>query len=114
MLVAPAGYGKTTLARQWLEGKTVAWYTGTSASVDVAALAAGLKEAGAEVVPGAGDALIDRIRVTGKPEDEAELLAGMLADDLADWPPGAWLVFDDYHTIAGTRPAERFVEALLA
>ena len=37
----------------------------------------------------------------------------MLADDLADWPPGAWFVFDDYHTIAGTRPAERFVEALL-
>ena len=38
----------------------------------------------------------------------------MLADDLAEWPPTAWFVFDDYHTIAGTRPAERFVEALLA
>ena len=25
MLVAPAGYGKTTLARQWLNGKTFAW-----------------------------------------------------------------------------------------
>ena len=43
MLVAPAGYGKTTLARQWLEGKTSAWYTATSASTDVAALAAGLQ-----------------------------------------------------------------------
>ena len=41
MLVAPAGYGKTTLARQWLEGKRAAWYTGTPASTDVAALAAG-------------------------------------------------------------------------
>ena len=41
MLVAPAGYGKTTLARQWLKGKTAAWYTGTPASTDVAALAAG-------------------------------------------------------------------------
>ena len=30
MLVAPAGYGKTTLARQWLEGKPAAWYTGDS------------------------------------------------------------------------------------
>jgi LuxR family maltose regulon positive regulatory protein len=113
MLVAPAGYGKTTLARQWLEGKTSAWYTATPAGTDVAALAAGLKEAAAEVVPGAGDALIHRMRVTGKPEDEADLLAGMLADDLADWPPNAWLVVDDYHAIAGTRPAERFVEALL-
>ena len=113
MLVAPAGYGKTTLARQWLEGKTSAWYTGTPASMDVAALGRRFEVAGAEVVPGAGDALIDRIRVTGRPEDEADLLAGMLADDLAVWPPGAWFVFDDYHTIAGTRPAERFVEALL-
>ena len=113
MLVAPAGYGKTTLARQWLEGKRSAWYAATPACIDVAALAAGLKEAGAEVVPGAGDALIDRMSVTGKPEDEADLLAGMLADDLTDWPLGAWLVFDDYHTIAGTRPAERFVEVLL-
>jgi DNA-binding CsgD family transcriptional regulator len=113
MLVAPAGYGKTTLARQWLEGKLATWYTGTPASMDVAALAAGLKRAGADVVPGAGDALIDRISVTGKPQDEADLLAGMLADDLTDWPVGAWFVFDDYHVIAGTRPAERFVEALL-
>jgi len=113
MLVAPAGYGKTTLARQWLENKPAAWYAATPASVDVAALAAGVKKAAAEVVPGAGDALIARIRVTTKPEDEADLLAGMLADDLADWPTDAWFVFDDYHTIAGTRPAERFVEALL-
>src|SRR5687768_225929 len=113
MLVAPAGYGKTTLARQWLEGKRATWYTGTPSSIDVAVLAAGLKAAAAEVVPGAGDALIDRIRVTGKPEDEADLLAGMLADDLNDWPADAWLVFDDYHVVGGTRPAERFVEALL-
>ena len=113
MLVAPAGYGKTTLARQWLQGKTSTWYAGTPASIDVAALAAGLTAASAEVVQGAGDALIDRIGVTGKPEDEAEVLAGMLADDLTNWPPGAWFVFDDYHTIAGTRPAERFVEVLL-
>lgn len=113
MLVAPAGYGKTTLARQWLEGKTSAWYLGTPSCVDVAVLAAGLKRAGAEVLPGAGDALIDRISVTGKPEEEADVLAGMLADDLKSWPPDAWLVFDDYHIIGGTRPSERFVEALL-
>ena len=43
MLVAPAGYGKTTLARQWLEGKRAVWYTATPASADVAALAAGLQ-----------------------------------------------------------------------
>lgn len=113
MLVAPAGYGKTTLARQWLEGKVASWYTATSASTDVAALAAGLKRACEQVVPGAGDALIDRIPITGKPEEEFDLLASMLANDLADWPHSAWLIFDDYHAIAGTRVAERFMEVLL-
>ena len=58
MLVAPAGYGKTTLARQWLADKQAVWYTATPASADVAALAAGLSEAVSRVVPGAGDAVV--------------------------------------------------------
>ena len=39
LLVGPAGYGKTTLARQWLADKTYAWHAATGASADVAALA---------------------------------------------------------------------------
>src|SRR5215210_3018138 len=69
MLVAPAGYGKTTLARQWLANKQAVWYTATPASADVAALAAGLKEAVAQVVPGAGDALMERLSITSRPEE---------------------------------------------
>src|SRR5665213_4431052 len=43
LLVAPAGYGKTTLAREWLKGREgVAWYSGRPAMSDVAALASGL------------------------------------------------------------------------
>ncbi len=113
MLVAPAGYGKTTLARQWLEGKPAAWYTGTPASTDVAALAAGVRTAVANLVPGSGGALMERLPVTARPEEEAHILAGMLAGDLAAWPTEAWLVFDDYHAIAGTLAAERFLETLL-
>jgi ATP/maltotriose-dependent transcriptional regulator MalT len=113
MLVAPAGYGKTTLARQWLEGKTSAWYTGTSASMDVAALAAGLSETIGAVVPGSGEALLERLSITSRPEVEIEVLAAMLADDLATWDTNAWLVIDDYHALAGASAAERFVEALL-
>ena len=113
MLVAPAGYGKTTLVRQWLVGKTATWYTGTQASTDVAALAAGLRDAVVALVPGSGEALMERLPVTPRPEEEADVLAGMLAGDLAEWPPDAWLVFDDYHMVEGTPPAERFVEGLL-
>ncbi len=56
---------------------------------------------------------MERLPITPRPEDEADVLAGMLAGDLAEWPADAWLVFDDYQMIAGTAPAERFVESLL-
>ncbi len=47
MLIAPAGYGKTTLAREWLgeDERRDVWYRGGPASADVAALAAGIAEA---------------------------------------------------------------------
>src|SRR5207302_7329419 len=80
LLVAPAGYGKTTLAHEWLEGKQVAWYQGTPASADVAALAVGLAAAAAEIVPGAGDRMRQRLRASDRPEEDAELLAEMLAE----------------------------------
>ena len=111
MLVAPAGYGKTTLARQWLADKQAVWYTATPASVDVAALAAGLRDAVSQVVPGAGDALVARLATSVGPGDSL-LLARMLATDLADWPPNAWLVLEDCHHAIGP-PAEALIETLV-
>ena len=113
MLVAPAGYGKTTLARQWLEGKQAVWYTATPASADVAALAAGLRSAVSQVVPDAGNALMERLPVTAEAEKELDMLAGMLAADLQDWTKSAWLVLDDYHLISERSAAERLIEVLL-
>jgi LuxR family transcriptional regulator, maltose regulon positive regulatory protein len=111
MLVAPAGYGKTTLARQWLADKKAVWYTATPASADVAALAAGLKDAVSQVVPGAGDALVARLAATVRSEDPL-LLARMLASDLTQWPSDAWLVLEDYHHAVGPS-AEPLVETLV-
>lgn len=53
MFAAPAGYGKTTLARQWADRQTgpVAWYHATRASGDVAALAVGVDELLASIAP---------------------------------------------------------------
>ena len=53
LLVAPAGYGKTTLARQWSSRQPgpVAWYRTTRASGDVALLAVQLDELLASVAP---------------------------------------------------------------
>ena len=111
MLVAPAGYGKTTLARQWLADKQAVWYTATPAAADVAALAAGLKDAVAQIVPGAGDALVSRLATSVEPGDPT-LLARMLASDLAAWPVDAWLVIDDHHLVVG-QATEALVETLV-
>ncbi len=113
MLVAPAGYGKTTLARQWLADKQAVWYTATPASVDVAALAAGLRDTVSEVVPTAGDALMERLPVTAQADKEPDLLGRMFAADLQCWPTSAWLVLDDYHAVSNRSPAERLIEVLL-
>ena len=61
MLVAPAGFGKTTLAREWVSDRPHIWYQGSTATADVAALIAGLAEVVSEVIPGAGDRAVARM-----------------------------------------------------
>lgn len=113
-LVAPAGYGKTTLAREWLEqgDRRSAWYQGGPASADVAALGAGLARAMATIVPDADRRFSHRLRAAAQPQEESELLAELLAEDVAAWPEDAWLFVDDYHHLMVAAPAERFVETL--
>src|SRR5262249_47716830 len=86
LLVAPAGYGKTTLAREWLEGKPHVWYRASSADADVAALAVGLASAAAEFVPGADRRVRQRVKAACDPEEEASVLAELVADDLGRLP----------------------------
>jgi ATP/maltotriose-dependent transcriptional regulator MalT len=114
LLVAPAGYGKTMLAQEWLgeDVRRAAWYRGGPASADVAALAVGLAQATSEIVPGAGDRMRERLRATDRPEEEARLLGEMLAEDLAAWPEDGWLAIDDYHFAMDSAAAEEFVDTL--
>jgi LuxR family transcriptional regulator, maltose regulon positive regulatory protein len=114
LLVAPAGYGKTILAHDWLANRRHTWYRGHQAIADVAALALGLARAVADVVPGAGERMRKRLRVSGTPQLDAEQLADLLAADLGGWPDSTWLAFDDYHFACDSDPAERFVEQLVA
>ena len=114
LLVAPAGYGKTTLAHEWLDERQSTWYRCGPASADVAALAVGLATATSEIVPGAGDRMRQRLRATDRPEEDASILAEMLAEDLAEWPEDAWLVIDDYHFAMESPAAEAFIDALIS
>ena len=77
VLVAPAGYGKSTLVRQFLQsrGREVVWYHCTQASADVATLAVELANAfnGAAPVPlGAAER---HMRDALKPQQESAHIA---------------------------------------
>ena len=115
-LVAPAGYGKTTLAEQWVarDGRTATWYTARSASTDVAALALGLARSATAIVEGCDHRLREHMRALPAPAENVETLAEILGEDLAEWPESAWLVLDDYHEVAQEPHAEDFVAALVA
>jgi LuxR family maltose regulon positive regulatory protein len=112
LLVGPAGYGKTTLAREWLgeSGRRGAWYRGGPACEDVAALAAGVSMAASEIVPKAGTRMRERMSATGHPEEDVEILAELFADDLRAWPDDAWLAIDDYHFAMPSAASEHFIE----
>jgi DNA-binding NarL/FixJ family response regulator len=116
MLVAPAGYGKTTLAEQWVvrNGRTGTWFTARSSSTDVAALALGVARSATSVVPECDVRLRAHMRALPAPAENVQTLAEILGEDLAAWPPDAWLVIDDYHEIAQEPRAEDFVHALVS
>jgi LuxR family maltose regulon positive regulatory protein len=113
MLIAPAGFGKTTLAREWVAERPHVWYGGTTATADVAALAASLADVVAEFIPEAGSRMVHRMRATGTPEQDVGILAELFAEDLADWPEDLWLVIDDYQFAMEAAAPERFVDLLL-
>jgi ATP/maltotriose-dependent transcriptional regulator MalT len=114
LVTAPAGYGKTTLAAEWVQGRDeVVWYRATSGSADVAAFSAGLADVVTPLVPGAGERLKQRLRVADTPERAARPLAEILSEDLEKWPATALLIIDDYHFVTDSGPVEEFMDWLL-
>ena len=114
LLVAPAGYGKTTLARQWLAAfqRPVAWYRATPASADVAALATGLA---AEIDTALADGetvTTDRMTSLAAVQQRPDVLARALSRSREAWPRHFVIAIDDYHQISGSEAAEKFVGEL--
>jgi LuxR family transcriptional regulator, maltose regulon positive regulatory protein len=114
-LVAAAGYGKTTLAHQWVrrDGRRGVWYQARRSSTDVAALALGVARAAAEIVPDCDARLREHLRAVPNPGEHVDVLAEILGEELADWERGDWLVLDDYQELAVAADAERFVAELV-
>jgi LuxR family transcriptional regulator, maltose regulon positive regulatory protein len=115
LLTAPAGYGKTTLAREWIasQDRPNGWFQVTEAARDIAALALGIASAASGVVPDVGTQLRALLRTSQNPDSQVEALAAALRSDFTNWPSGAWLVIDDYHLLADNAAADRFVEHLV-
>ncbi|MGH3079083.1 MAG: LuxR C-terminal-related transcriptional regulator [Gaiellaceae bacterium] len=116
MLVAPAGYGKSTLAEQWVDraGRQGAWFVARRSSQDVAALALGIARASCSLVPECDERLRQYLRAVTAPAENVETLAEVLGEDLGTWPADGWLVIDEYQELAGSREAEHLVDALVA
>ena len=74
---------------------------------------AGLSTTISEVIPEAGARAVARMRATGTPEQDVDILADLFAEALAAWPDDLWLVFDDYQFAMEAKAPERFVDGLL-
>jgi ATP/maltotriose-dependent transcriptional regulator MalT len=110
LLVAPAGYGKTTLARQWLSTRGVPrlWVRGPDALSGVGLTAA--ISAAIRMQHNVGQRLHQRMRATG-PALDLLSAADLLVDDLGPAASSLALVVDDIHAIAG-REAEPVIDRL--
>jgi ATP/maltotriose-dependent transcriptional regulator MalT len=99
MLVAPAGYGKTVLAQQWLTSRSHAFYR-TAESPDLGVIGLGLLEAGASVTEGLGDRFEQWLKAR-RGTEISDVAPTLLMEDFRMWPDGAWLAVDDYHLLGG-------------
>src|SRR4051812_28210748 len=108
LLCAPAGYGKTTLAREWVATRSepVLWYSGGPAMADVAALAVDL----AELIAGGGSELAERIRFMATQAQPPRKLARAIADAHKD---SVVLVVDDYHFALADKESDEFFQELV-
>jgi ATP/maltotriose-dependent transcriptional regulator MalT len=112
LLLAPAGYGKTTLARQWAKTLNGAvWVTLSAEDRDVAAIAMKVAHAGDPDDLGAPAYVTTYLKAHSNPQRMATEVARVVADQLRA-KRIQWVAIDDYHEISGEDNAERFVEVL--
>jgi len=112
LLLAPAGYGKTTLARQWAKTLSGAiWITLTPAHRDVATFAAdvacGIDELGGD----ATQFISEFVRAQSNPQRAAREIGAALRK-LSKAARVHWLVLDDYHELASAPEIEELIACL--
>ncbi len=111
LIIGPAGYGKSTLARQFTASQSSprAWLGIAPGSSDVASIAARVADCLDEIVPTSSLPLRTRLAATSDPGGEARVLGEIAAEATFPWPDGAWFVLDDYHEVQATSPIGEFL-----
>jgi LuxR family transcriptional regulator, maltose regulon positive regulatory protein len=112
LVVAPAGWGKTSLLREWFAGgggRGAAWLSVDGGDNDPVRFWAGVIAAVSGVCPGAGGSALRALRAGGVRAGGAVL--GAVINDLAGMAGRVTLVLDDFHLI--TNPAIRECFAFL-
>ncbi|MCI3927686.1 LuxR C-terminal-related transcriptional regulator [Paenibacillus sp. TRM 82003] len=99
LVCAPAGYGKTTLAADWLAGlgRPAAWLSLDAEHNEFPRFLTYLVAALQAIAPGLGEDALAALQGPDLPSVGA-LLAPML-NDIAGWPQPLTLVLDDYHVV---------------
>ncbi|MEI7742413.1 MAG: BTAD domain-containing putative transcriptional regulator [Chloroflexota bacterium] len=119
VLVAGAGYGKSTLAARIAHSRPTAWYTADASDIHTGAFAAGVVAAVRRVVPDLPEDLAAPLVTAVDPTGEAEAAqrgmaaATLIADALQDTLAlDLVLVLDDCHALGSGSGSWRFVETL--
>jgi ATP/maltotriose-dependent transcriptional regulator MalT len=99
LVIAHAGYGKTTLLSAWAAKtpRSVAWLSLDSSDRGLRQFTATVLAAIRFVAPGAAPSMDDLL--AGQRELRPDLIAQVLVDDLIDLPEDLVLVLDDLHSV---------------
>ncbi len=100
LIAAPAGFGKTTLASEWVEGieRPIAWLSLDEGENDSTGFLTYLVAALQTIAPTIGEGVLGVLQSPQPPPPEAILMA--LLNEITTLPDQFVLVLDDYHVIA--------------
>jgi LuxR family maltose regulon positive regulatory protein len=112
LVSAPAGYGKTTTLRMWVEeaGHPIAWVTLEKNDNDLKQFLAYVLTALQGAVDDLGQAALEMVETAS--EFDLQKVVGLLVNDLCDLDQPVILVLEEFHLIEN-EAINQFVEALL-
>ncbi|MCG3207668.1 MAG: HTH-type transcriptional regulator MalT [Anaerolineae bacterium] len=108
LISAPAGFGKTTLVSEWVEGieRPAAWLSLDEGDNDLTRFLTYLVAALQAIAPAIGAGVLDVLHASPSQSPPAESMLTALLNEITTHPtvagPGFTLVLDDYHVINAT------------